>query len=412
MLPTSILRFDIGRPTPRPKEPPLLTISSGIMDHLCLTRHHGCRTAQRASLRIGDCHPPIKAIYALGMHDEDHERREEDFNYMFSDESGNATVRDNLFFSQDLSSLIFPTSLNVTGALNDYIISPTISEPQPAPSLSTVEPWLTQLNQSTVSDLSGQPKSIDKCPSPNHVPLHDLSQSTTSSNHLFPNGMDKTKSLRSSTARASKKRPPTDHWADTTFTKRRNKKARSENANEAEGTRDKKQSQEREELLARNRVAASKSRQKKKEFVAELEERSRELAEQNKVLHVTVATLKNETLDLKDKCLRHMSCECDGIRQYLAHSVMRKSSIIPTAALDQQDWDQQVDEVLRASETSNMYEPSDVTASTTEVTPSLDSSSIPSPRPNPLAPRTMELDRLAGWQVQIELDKSDHSHHP
>ena len=346
------------------------------------------------------------------MQDEDHQHREEDFNYMFSNESGNSAIRDNLFFNQDLSSLIFPTSLNVTEALNDYILQPTISGSQPTPSLSTVEPWLTQLNLSTVSDLSAQPKNIDKCLNPNGVPLDNLSQSTTPSNHLFPGEIDRAKSLRSSTARTSRKRPPTDTWGDTTFTKRRNKKSKSEHANEVEGTRDKKQSQEREELLARNRVAATKSRQKKKEFIAELEEKSRELAEQNKVLHVTVTTLKNEMLDLKDKCLRHMSCECEGIRQYLAHSVMRKSSIVPSVALDQHDWEQQVDEVLLASETSNTNEASDVTASITEVTPSMDSSSISSPQPKPLATRTMEPDRLARWQMQIKLDKNTQSHHP
>ena len=299
---------------------------------------------------------------------------------MFSDESGNAIVRDNLFFSQDLTSLIFPTSLN------DYIIPPTISGPQLAPSLSTVEPWLTQLNQSTVSDLSAPP--IDKCPSPNRLPLHSLSQSTVPPNPLLSSEVDRAKSQRISTTRTSRKRPSTDAWVDTTFTKRRNKKAKSEYDTEVE-----KKSQEREELLARNRVAASKSRQKKKEFVTELEERSRDLAEQNKVLHVAVSTLKNEMLDLKDKCLRHMNCECEGIRQYLARSVMRKCSIVPTAALDNHNWDQQLDEVLRASETSNT---SDVTASTTEVTPSMDSSSIPSPRP------TMKPD----MQMLTTLDKT------
>ena len=316
---------------------------------------------------------------------------------MFSDESGDADVRDSLLFSQDLSSFIFPTSLNVTGALNDYIISPTTSGPQPAPNLSTVEPWLTQLNQSIVSDLSAQPKSIDKCPSPNSVLLPSHSQSPIQSNHIFPNDLDRASSLRGSSARSSRRRPPTDPWPDTTFTKRRNKTAKSEHATEAEDTRDRKKGQEREELLARNRAAASKSRQKKKEFVTKLEERSRDLATQNKVLHVTVATLRNEMLDLKDKCLRHMSCECEDIRQYLARSVMRKSSIVSAAALDQQDWDQQVEELLRASETSNTNEASDVTASTTEVTPSMDSSSIPSPLPNPLVTKTMEPDKLTGW---------------
>jgi len=316
---------------------------------------------------------------------------------MFSNESGNTVVRDSLLFSQDLSSLMFPTSLSVTGAWNGYIIPQTTSGPQQPQNLSTVEPWLTQLNQSTVCDLSAQPRSIDNCPSQISVPFHSHSQSTIPSNHFFPNELDRTKSLRSSTTRSSRKRPPTDTWPDTTFTKRRNKKAKSEHSAEAEDIHDKKKVQEREVLLARNRAAASKSRQKKKEFIAELEERSCDLATQNKVLHVTVATLRNEMLDLKDKCLWHMNCECEDIRQYLARSVIRKPSTISAATPSQQDLDQQVDELLRASETSNTNEASDVTTSTTEVTPSIDSSSISSPRSNTLAPRTTELDKLTGW---------------
>jgi len=340
------------------------------------------------------------------MHNEDNQYRDEDFDYVFSDEPTHSGIRDNLFFSQDPPWLIFS---NVTGALNDYFVQPTISRPQPAPNLSTVEPWLTQLS---ANSLPAQPKSPDNFQSPNSVPLHRLSPNITPSSHLFPNELDGEKSLRNSDTKSFRKRPATDPWGDTGVIKKRKQKAKSEQATEVADARgENKKDQHREELLARNRVAASKCRQKKKELIAELEERARDLAALNKVLHVTVATLKNDMLDLKDKCLQHMSCECEGIRQYLARSVMCESSMVP-AAPDLQDWDQDVDELLRASETSNSNEASDVTPSTTEVTHSMDSSSVSSPRPNPLSPSTTEPGKLKGWQVPAKPEKSSQSHHP
>jgi hypothetical protein len=77
----------------------------------------------------------------------------------------------------------------------------------------------------------------------------------------------------------------------------------------------------REQFLARNREAASKCRQKKKEWTTGLEDRARELSAQKQVLTTYLAMLKNELLMLKCKCLEHSDCGCEGIRDYLKNTV-------------------------------------------------------------------------------------------
>jgi hypothetical protein len=77
----------------------------------------------------------------------------------------------------------------------------------------------------------------------------------------------------------------------------------------------------REKFLERNRVAASKCRQKKKAWTNDLEERARELTSQRHMLTTHVAMLRNELLELKCKCLEHTSCDCEQIREYLKNTV-------------------------------------------------------------------------------------------
>ena len=73
----------------------------------------------------------------------------------------------------------------------------------------------------------------------------------------------------------------------------------------------------RERFLKRNRVAASKCRQKKKEYIGNLEERARELTSNRNHLLAYVATLKDEIIALKSELLNHSECDCVAIRDYL-----------------------------------------------------------------------------------------------
>jgi hypothetical protein len=74
----------------------------------------------------------------------------------------------------------------------------------------------------------------------------------------------------------------------------------------------------RKKFLERNRLAASKCRQKKKEWASNLEEQARYQAQENKLLRASVAQLRDECLYLKNFLLStHSGCQCVGVKNYL-----------------------------------------------------------------------------------------------
>ncbi|KAI9790721.1 MAG: hypothetical protein M1816_004862 [Peltula sp. TS41687] len=73
----------------------------------------------------------------------------------------------------------------------------------------------------------------------------------------------------------------------------------------------------RSKFLERNRVAASKCRQKKKEWTSNLETRARTLQNERNQLSLMTSSLKEEVLWLKGELLKHSTCNCERIRQYL-----------------------------------------------------------------------------------------------
>ena len=77
--------------------------------------------------------------------------------------------------------------------------------------------------------------------------------------------------------------------------------------------------EKRSKFLERNRVAASKCRQKKKEWTNNLEARARELQNNKNQLALMATSLKNEVMFLKGQMLRHTGCGCVQIREYLTH---------------------------------------------------------------------------------------------
>ena len=70
----------------------------------------------------------------------------------------------------------------------------------------------------------------------------------------------------------------------------------------------------RNKFLERNRLAASKCRQKKKEWTSNLETRARELQKNNSSLRIMLSSLKDEILWLKGEMLKHSSCGCEQIQ--------------------------------------------------------------------------------------------------
>jgi len=73
----------------------------------------------------------------------------------------------------------------------------------------------------------------------------------------------------------------------------------------------------RSKFLERNRVAASKCRQKKKEWTRNLETRARELQKNNNMLRMDVESLRQEVLFLKGEMLKHNSCDCSQIQDFM-----------------------------------------------------------------------------------------------
>ncbi|KAI9716230.1 MAG: hypothetical protein M1812_005455 [Candelaria pacifica] len=85
----------------------------------------------------------------------------------------------------------------------------------------------------------------------------------------------------------------------------------------AQAQEDKKRSK----FLERNRVAASKCRQKKKEWTSNLESKARDLQNSKNQLALMVSSLKDEMLFLKGELLKHSNCNCSRIRDYLDQEV-------------------------------------------------------------------------------------------
>ena len=113
----------------------------------------------------------------------------------------------------------------------------------------------------------------------------------------------------------------------TSSTRRRKKSAPKQSATGSNAKGDDKRSQ----FLERNRVAASKCRQKKKEWTSNLEQRARELQASKTSLSLLVSSLREELLYLKGEALRHSTCDCTSVREYLARNA---EASLPRGHLD------------------------------------------------------------------------------
>ncbi|KAL8795061.1 MAG: hypothetical protein Q9195_002358 [Heterodermia aff. obscurata] len=77
----------------------------------------------------------------------------------------------------------------------------------------------------------------------------------------------------------------------------------------------------RSKFLERNRVAASKCRQKKKEWTNNIESQARQLQQDSTTLHHLVDSLREEILFLKGEMLKHSACANSDIQEYLQRGV-------------------------------------------------------------------------------------------
>lgn len=120
-------------------------------------------------------------------------------------------------------------------------------------------------------------------------------------------GEQSTKRKRTSTASNEATQPP----------KRSRKSTRGKGAAPNSGSTQNPEDDKRSKFLERNRVAASKCRQKKKEWTSNLEARARELQNSKNQLQLIVNSLKDEVMFLKSEMFKHTGCGCGQIRDYL-----------------------------------------------------------------------------------------------
>jgi hypothetical protein len=79
----------------------------------------------------------------------------------------------------------------------------------------------------------------------------------------------------------------------------------------------------RAKFLERNRLAASKCRQKKKEHTQQLEFNFKEQSEKKEQLVAEIARLRSEILGLKNEVLKHAQCGDEPIKLHLAQMVKK-----------------------------------------------------------------------------------------
>ncbi|KAI8919259.1 hypothetical protein DFJ77DRAFT_269226 [Powellomyces hirtus] len=96
------------------------------------------------------------------------------------------------------------------------------------------------------------------------------------------------------------------------------------------------QDEKRKRFLERNRVAASKCRMKKKQWLQDLETKSSEIGQSNRQLQAIVTQLKEEVMLLKSQLLLHRNCTCNVIQQYISTSPQFSQQIQPVDAAHQQ----------------------------------------------------------------------------
>ncbi|KAG9255572.1 uncharacterized protein F5Z01DRAFT_635201 [Emericellopsis atlantica] len=77
---------------------------------------------------------------------------------------------------------------------------------------------------------------------------------------------------------------------------------------------------DRSHLRARNRVAAAKFRERKRESVGKLKEKEECARTANRMLADEISQLKEETLQLKSMVLEHAGCGCGHIDEYIKHA--------------------------------------------------------------------------------------------
>lgn len=134
-------------------------------------------------------------------------------------------------------------------------------------------------------------------------------------------GLDEVNSaLEHQQRRSPTKRASESSTKSSKSTKRAKKPSRGSQASE-DTPENSEEVEKRSKFLERNRVAASKCRQKKKEHNAALEQRAKNLERENALIKMTMESLQAEKINLMTQMAMHTPerCSCHDIHQHLAH---------------------------------------------------------------------------------------------
>ena len=134
-------------------------------------------------------------------------------------------------------------------------------------------------------------------------------------------GLDEVNSVLAHQQRSStSKRDSSASNKSTRSTKRAKKSGRAPQVHE-DSPEHGEEGEKRSKFLERNRVAASKCRQKKKEHNAQLEQKAKNLERENTVLKMTMEALQTEKITLMTHMAMHTpeTCDCRDMHQHLAH---------------------------------------------------------------------------------------------
>ncbi|KAI5865492.1 hypothetical protein GGS23DRAFT_595012 [Durotheca rogersii] len=101
------------------------------------------------------------------------------------------------------------------------------------------------------------------------------------------------------------------------------KKRRQRKAQAKPGVDSEIETTKRNRFLERNRVAATKCRQKKKEWVSDLEETRFGLESQNTQLQMEYSSLRNEISHIKSQLMEHASCNDPNIDKWIENEAKR-----------------------------------------------------------------------------------------
>lgn len=120
----------------------------------------------------------------------------------------------------------------------------------------------------------------------------------------------------------SRQRRSTSDSSESSATKRRKVREHKQSSSGPEDE-SKQDRAKREKFLERNRLAASKCRQKKKEHTMMLETRYKEQSQKKEELVAEIARLRSEILGLKNEVLKHAQCGDEPIKLHLAQMVKK-----------------------------------------------------------------------------------------